>query len=234
MKNLFRFLFAGVLFVITICGIQCFAAEITLVPESECYPFAIFQKDEGVNYEVNGVDAGTYSISDYYGNVTNGSFANGRISIRNLQNGHYYLMAEANGETLTTEFSVVPNLCDRRNSEKNPLAFSAMASYTYTCSNISENYDAYAKTIALAGVHYVREFSNWQQIENHTGRHAKRIDNLIDTYNRNNIGVMFMFQAMPGSVDKSSLYYEHGNEITTDMDIAYNAGKKWQNCMTVK
>ena len=203
---------------------NCFAADVSLTSRAECAPYSIFQKSENVAYTVNGATEGRYSVTDFFGNRNSGTFSSGEIVIPNLDVGYYDLEVTAGAKTLKTEFAVVTDLKDRRDSSYNPLAFSAMATYTYTTNNV-ENYDAYAKTISLAGVNYVREFINWKDLMTDS-RHLKKNEKLINAYNDNNIGVMLMIQDMPGENARNTDYYEKGNCITYDLNKAYNAIKK--------
>ena len=87
-----------------------------------------------------------------------GKFSNGELVIFNVETGHYELtVTDGNGASAITEFSVVPHLDKRRDSTYNPIAFSAVATTTYTTNNVSA-YDVYAKTISLAGKNYVKEY----------------------------------------------------------------------------
>lgn len=202
----------------------CFASEISVIPKAECAPYSVFQQSEGVGYTVSGASEGSYMATDYFGNTHSGTFSEGEVLITNLDVGHYNLVVTSGEQRFETEFAVVPDLENRHDSSYNPLAFSAMATYTYTTNNVTD-YDAYAKTISLAGVNYVREFINWKDMITNS-RHLTKNNNLINAYNDNNIGVMLMIQDMPGENARDTVYYEKGNCITYDLNIAYNAARK--------
>ena len=224
LNNVFLLVVAFVIIINSSFKSVCFAAEITLASKAECAPYAVFKRSENVGYTVNGASEGTYLITDYFGNTQSGNFSDGEILITNLDVGHYDLTVESQSRTLETEFAVVPDPEDRRDSTYNPLAFAAMATYTYTTNNV-DNYNAYAKTISLAGVNYVREFINWKDLITNS-RHLNKNKALIDAYHDNNIGVMIMIQDMPGENARGTDYYEKGNCITYDLNIVYNAVKK--------
>lgn len=224
LNKIFLLVVAFVLMITASFESVCFASEISLTSKAECAPYAVFQRSEGVCYTVTGTSEGSYLLTDYFGNTQSGTFKDGEILINNLDVGHYDLNLTSGTQTFETEFAVVPNKQDRRDSSFNPLAFSAMATYTYTTNNVT-NYDAYAKTISLAGVNYVREFINWKDLVTDS-RHLKKNKALIDAYNANNIGVMLMIQDMPGENARGTQYYENGNCITYDLNIPYNAVKK--------
>ena len=115
---------------------NCFAADVSLTSRAECAPYSIFQQSENVAYTVNGATEGRYSVTDFFGNRNSGTFSSGGIVIPNLDVGYYDLEVTAGAKTLKTEFAVVTDLKDRRDSSYNPLAFSAMATYTYTTKNV--------------------------------------------------------------------------------------------------
>lgn len=205
----------------------CYAeTAISLTSLADCAPFSIYQQSEGVRYAVNGTDSGWYTTTDYFGNVLYyGEFSNGELVISDVETGHYELtVTDGNGAFATTEFAVVPDLDKRRDSTYNPLAFSAMATTTYTTNNVPD-YDAYAKTISLAGVNYVREYIDWTALINNT-RWLTKNKGLIEAYRNNNIDVMLLLQKMPYIQDPDSEYYEKGNQITYDLNKPYNAIKK--------
>ena len=212
-------------FIISVLPVTlCFAGSVSLVPKAECAPYGIFQQSEGVGYTVKGTDNGFYIITDYFGEQVQGNFTNGEIQISELEIGHYNLSVASSSGDCKTEFAVVPDKEKRRDSTYNPLAFSAMATYTYTTKKVTD-YDAYAKTISLAGVNYVREFLNWKDLLN-LNPHVKKNQGLIEAYNNNGIDVMLMLQDIPGENSYDTQYYEKGNAITYDVDIAYNAVRR--------
>ena len=207
-------------------GRICYAEGLYLRSNAECSPYPIYQQSEGVTYTVSGADSGWYTTTDYFGNaVYSGEFSNGELVISDVETGHYELtVTDGNGAFATTEFAVVPDLDERRDSTYNPLAFSAMTTTTYTTNNVP-NYDAYAKTITLAGVNYVREYIDWTCLMTNT-QHLTKNKAMLEAYNNNNIGVMYMIQKMPGSRTVDNEYYENGNHITYDLNNAYNAVRK--------
>lgn len=205
----------------------CYAeTPIYLTSLADCAPFSIYQQSEGVCYTVSGADSGWYTATDYFGNTAyHGEFSNGELVISDVETGHYELtVTDGNGAFATTEFAVVPDLDKRRDSTYNPLAFSAMATTTHTTNNVSD-YDAYAKTISLAGVNYVREYIDWTALINNTKWLTKN-KALIEAYQNNNIDVMLLMQKMPYIQTPGTEYYEKGNQLTYDLNKAYNAIKK--------
>lgn len=227
LKKFILLIVSFIFFVRGTSQIQCFATELSLIAKADCGPYAIFQYSQAVGYDVIGASEGVYQATDYFGNTYSGEFSGGEILIKNLDIGHYSLVVSSAAQRIETRFAVVPDLEYRRDSSLNPLAFSAMATYTYTTNNVTD-YDAYAKTIALAGVNYVREFINWKDLVANN-RHLKKTKALIDAYNANGIDVMLMIQDMPGENARNTAYYEKGNCITYDMNIAYSAIKELLN-----
>ncbi len=191
-----------------------------ITSQSKVAPFSIFEKSEGVHYIVN-IDSGTYTVKDYFGEIVKSSeFSNGKIDIANLNLGRFEITVNDGICETSGGFSVVPDVDTRRDSSESGFAFSAMASHTPT----SQNYESvYAKTIKLAGVHYVREFCNADEVDKLTSEGSKRYRKLLNEYAANDIGVMFMFQVFPGK--SNGIGKEDGHAVTRDMISVYNKVK---------
>lgn len=203
-------------FILTLLFLQpclCFAdSTITL---SCAAPFSIFEGNDNVSFTLGCTSEVHVQVTDYFGNtVYSAAHENGEINIPDLNLGRFTITATDGNTTASTYFAIVPELSQRRDSSNSDVAFSAMASHTYSSLNKEADY---AKTIALAGVPYVREFCNYNEIWNPEISGGKRAARLLDEYKKNNIGVLYMFQHMPGSTASTDGHY-----ITNDLMEVYN------------
>ena len=200
-------------------GMECFADEIGLVCKAEVAPFAIFERSEGVNYEVS-VNDGTYTVTDYFETtVRSGDFSGGNIHIEGLPLGRFILSVTSDTNTISSPFAVVPDIEERRDSSECDFSFSAMASHNYSSGDAEA---AYAKTVKLAGVSYVREFCNGDEIKDESSQGGRRYRILLDEYAKNDIRVMLMMQRFPGGDKDTRMGYEDGHWLTRDMKKLYD------------
>ena len=196
--------------------------EITLVCESSVAPFAIFEQSEDVRFKVN-VNMGTYTLTDYYGNIlSEENFSDDEIVISGLSLGRYSITVSDGTNITTGAFSVVPDVDKRRDSSQSGFGLSAMSSHSYSSEDREE---AYAKTIALAGVPYVREFCNGDEVNNSKSKLHKRYNKLLEEYHKQGIDVTFMFQKFPGEDTETGEGLEEGHELTRDMQSVYSLVK---------
>ena len=225
MKKKIAFLLKLILMIIFVVESTCVFAdsdEITLSCKSAVAPFAIFEQSEGVRFEVN-VEQGTYSLIDYYGNnLIDERFSNNEIVITGLSLGRYTISV-TNGEISTTiGFSVVPDIDKRRDSSQNGFGLSAMNSHLYSSEDREE---AYAKTIALAGVPYVREFCLASEVSDPKKECHFRYKKLLEEYHKLGIDVMFMFEDLPGKDAETGVGLEDGHFMTRDLTKVYRVVK---------
>lgn len=220
-KKLISIFLISVILVLFISQISVLSDEgtsengIVVTCASRVAPYAIFEQSEGVNYTTN-TECGNYNITDYYGQtVKSGNFSDSSIHIDGLKLGRFVLNVSSSAGDISTPFSVVPDVDKRRDSTNSAFGFSTMATHTYSSVGYE---DAYAKTIQLAGVHYVRDFVVGNEI-----LASIRDKKLMNAYNKYGINVMFNLQAMPGGTGfNSDDGKEDGHAITRDMMNVYN------------
>ena len=196
------------------------SGEITLTCVSRVAPFAIFEQSEGVSFKVSA-DRGKYTLTDYFGNVSPAEdFSNGKIVINNLPLGRYMISVSSGGETTDGAFSVVTDIDRRRDSSKCDFGLSAMSSHSYSSEDREK---AYVRSIALAGVPYVREFCKAEEVNNTSSKLHWRYNKLLEEYHNQGMNVTFMIADLPGFADKySRTGLEEGHKITRNMHSVYS------------
>lgn len=224
MKKKIGALFLVIFIMVNMCSAYCGVSatdntEIVLTCMSNVEPFAIFEQSEAVRFHVNA-ETGTYKVTDYYGNTsTNEGFANNEIVIQGLSLGRYTIYVTDGKNSTTSSFSVVKDLDKRRDSSQSGFGLSAMASHLYSSEDREK---AYVKTIALAGVPYVREFCNASEVNKPKNKLNQRYNKLLEEYYKNGIKTTFMFQGLPGEDKTTGEGLENGHELTRDMYKVYN------------
>ena len=177
--------------------------------------YAIFEKSENMVFDLMWENVSSdiektvnIKIKDYYGKTVNNtrrrvdktktSYA---IQIGDLPFGHYKIEATICQKTVTGNFSVVPNLNERRPSDKNIAAFATMQAVVNNEYNTSSEatVENYVKTIRLAGVHNVRDAirMNTVSMENGSYEYPKKLTWLINKYNDCGIKTLLMLEDAP-------------------------------------
>lgn len=145
------------------------------------------------------------------------------IAMPNLDLGHYRLTASINGVTASAEFSVVNRLSERRESN-GQVGFCTMAIRAWDDYRV-ENFNEYAKSLALSGVKYTREYMNlyliyseWKD-KTSGSKWLDRCEKLLDAYAENGIDVSFMIG--DSAEYPTELCTKSGHIVPDDLENVY-------------
>lgn len=214
--------------------------------------FAIYEADETVSYTASWTNSASaeksfaVTVLDYFGNIV---YSQNTTIASNVQSqvikptgltlGHYRITVSVGTSSVTSAFSVVPQLETRRDSSETFFAFNSMMTHANGASiNNGDNISEFMYTINLAGVHHVREMSLGKElmknpvsnptINNNHCNGKKNYDTMMKAYADAGIKVELMFQELYSSTDTLPNEWtdEDNNYISHKLDLVYQFTNK--------